>query len=747
MKYVLSGYFGFGNAGDDAILTAMVEDVRRLDPEAEFTVIGPSRRRLSGGDDSPAAVGAADLFARLGVHVVPRDDWRQVLGALRSADLVISGGGGLLQDSTSRGSLAFYTGHLLAAQLLRRRRMVYAQGVGPLGSFESRMLVRLALRGATVSVRDQESAELLRRCGVHPSRIHVTADPVFGWASRFRRIWDPGARRAAGGAGAGSGWAAGSGADLDDDRPGLAIIWRSFLASGIGLRLLWPQLQEWARSRGLHPVFFALQPSADVTELRQAGVPREAIVTFEEPERWPAALAGCRLSLSVRYHGVLFSALAGVPSLGIAYDPKVVALCRQLGLPEPLAEDAVSGAQLLARLEELERAADRWRAELPARLERLAEAAARTAQLAVATARGEAIPAPGEPVGEGIGGPLMSGDPLPGRELTPSLPAGETEGRGVRDAGAAAALSTDSGREEVEEETPPAPTAPASPAVLGVALDPVTLEEAAQRVLAWTGLAPGAGDAGGAGSVGGAGDPGGAGRADGGDGRGSSHTGPGDGSRGRFVVTANPELIMRAQGDPAVRDALAAADMVVADGVGVVWAARRLGTPVPGRVPGVDLAEAIMERGALLGLKVYLLGARRGVASRAAVRLRRRFPGLEVVGAAHGYFAPDEDDEVVARVRASGAHLLLVGLGAPRQELWLSARMDRLGVPAAMGVGGAFDVWAGRLPRAPRWMQKAGVEWIWRAVLQPSRIVRLAALPRFAWRVLRLAPIPMRSRR
>src|SRR5690606_18752507 len=166
------------------------------------------------------------------------------------------------------------------------------------------------------------------------------------------------------------------------------------------------------------------------------------------------------------------------------------------------------------------------------------------------------------------------------------------------------------------------PPAPAYPGVLGVALDPVTLEEAAERVLAWTGLTAGAGQPDGGGNGGGH------------HGRSPGAPGDGGGSRGRFVVTANPELIMRAQGDPAVRDALAAADMVVADGIGVVWASRRLGHPVPGRVPGVDLAEAIMERGAPLGLKVYLLGARRGVASRAGVRLRRRFPGLEVVGAA-----------------------------------------------------------------------------------------------------------------
>src|SRR5690606_22990954 len=114
MKYVISGYYGYGNAGDDAILTAMVDGLRRYDPEADITVIGPNRRRLEWAGEE-IWEGNPDVFGRLGVRVVPRDATLQVLGAMRRADLVISGGGGLLQDQTSAGSLAYYTGHLLWA--------------------------------------------------------------------------------------------------------------------------------------------------------------------------------------------------------------------------------------------------------------------------------------------------------------------------------------------------------------------------------------------------------------------------------------------------------------------------------------------------------------------------------------------------------------------------------------------------------------------------------------------------------
>src|SRR5690606_15395943 len=110
----------------------------------------------------------------------------------------------------------------------------------------------------------------------------------------------------------------------------------------------------------------------------------------------------------------------------------------------------------------------------------------------------------------------------------------------------------------------------------------------------------------------------------------------------------------------------------------------------------------VMARGASAGLRVFLCGSRPGVAPRAAVRLRRRFPGLQVVGAAHGYFSPEDEDVLVERIATSGAHLLLLGLGAPRQELWLGQHLPRLQVPVAMGIGGALDVWAGRVWRAPR---------------------------------------------
>lgn len=204
-----------------------------------------------------------------------------------------------------------------------------------------------------------------------------------------------------------------------------------------------------------------------------------------------------------------------------------------------------------------------------------------------------------------------------------------------------------------------------------------------------------------------------------------------------LVVTANPELVMAARKDPELVRAVRGASLVVADGIGVVWASRRLGRPLPERVPGVELMEALCERAARQGWPIFLLGGLPGVAEQAAAELRRRWPGLPVAGTHHGYF--QVEGAVVEAVACSGAALLFCGLGSPRQELWLSRHLDRLGVRVAMGVGGSLDVLAGRSTRAPAWLRRVHLEWLYRLLREPRRWRRQLALPHFAWLVLRSA--------
>lgn len=198
-----------------------------------------------------------------------------------------------------------------------------------------------------------------------------------------------------------------------------------------------------------------------------------------------------------------------------------------------------------------------------------------------------------------------------------------------------------------------------------------------------------------------------------------------------LAVTANTEMVMTARRAGDLAQLLARAALVVADGVGVVWASRYLRRPLPARVPGIELAERLLAEAARRRWRVYLLGGSPGTAEQAAARLHVAYPGLQVAGWAHGYFPPGDEPGVVDAIRAASPALLLAGLGTPRQELWLARHLAALGVPVVMGIGGSLDIWAGRARRAPRPMQSLGLEWLYRLAREPRRLRRQLTIPHF----------------
>lgn len=208
-----------------------------------------------------------------------------------------------------------------------------------------------------------------------------------------------------------------------------------------------------------------------------------------------------------------------------------------------------------------------------------------------------------------------------------------------------------------------------------------------------------------------------------------------EGDRPSLIATANAEMLMRATHDAELYRVLEGADMVVPDGAGTVWAAHTLGYEMPERVAGYDLVQELMRIAPREGWRIYLFGGAPGVAEAAKAEAERLYEGITICGARNGFFTEDDTPQIVEAIKEAQPHILLVALGVPKQEKWIDAHMEALGVPLSIGVGGTFDVMAGVMKRAPLWMQKAKLEWLFRGLLQPKRAGRLLALPKFVVRV------------
>ena len=196
-----------------------------------------------------------------------------------------------------------------------------------------------------------------------------------------------------------------------------------------------------------------------------------------------------------------------------------------------------------------------------------------------------------------------------------------------------------------------------------------------------------------------------------------------------YIVTPNPEMVYCARRDAAFMDVLHGAALVVPDGIGIVYASRILGTPLQEKVAGIELGEAVCELLAASGKRLYLLGAKPGIAETAGVRLQEKYPGLLIAGTHDGYFK--DDAAVVREVCASGADAVFVCLGFPKQEKFMAAHGKEMGAALLMGLGGSLDVYSGASRRAPRIWIRLGLEWLYRLLKEPKRIGRMMVLPKF----------------
>ena len=197
--------------------------------------------------------------------------------------------------------------------------------------------------------------------------------------------------------------------------------------------------------------------------------------------------------------------------------------------------------------------------------------------------------------------------------------------------------------------------------------------------------------------------------------------------RFHYVVTPNPEFILAAEKDESFRKVINAADLVIPDGIGVIYSAKILGTPLVERVPGIEFSAKMLEKLNEMGGRLFLLGAKPGVAEKAGENICAQYPNIVLCGTQDGYFKDEED--VILKVAAARPDLLFVCLGAPKQEKWMARWGKHTGAKMAIGLGGCLDVYAGNVERAPEAWQKAGMEWAYRLKKEPKRITRMAKLP------------------
>lgn len=204
-----------------------------------------------------------------------------------------------------------------------------------------------------------------------------------------------------------------------------------------------------------------------------------------------------------------------------------------------------------------------------------------------------------------------------------------------------------------------------------------------------------------------------------------------DEGRAASIATANAEMLMKSKTDHELFHILKNADMVIPDGAGVLWAAEQQGKTFKERVTGFDLAYRLLQEATVRQTPVYLFGGAEGIVDKAVENCENKFGKLKLAGTHSGFFTADEERDIIRDIRESGARILLVALGVPKQEKWIKQHLPELGPCVCIGVGGTFDVLAGKSGRAPEWMQHNRLEWLYRLFKEPTRFKRMLALPKF----------------
>lgn len=588
MRIAVSGYYGFNNTGDEAVLDSILSKFREKDPGIRITVFSSDPRSTS---------------SRFSVDSVNRLAPFSVIRTLLKSDILISGGGGLFQDSTGRFSVAYYLSMIFLAKLFGKKAVVFGQGYGPVKRPFNKKLIRYVLNMADlITLRDISSKQMMKKDGVNVPPILVCADPAILLKKEgFSDI-------------------------LKDeminefDRPTIGISIRRFKNMPVSFSSdMAAVIDSIIEKHNVNVIFIPFQVPEDtemcvdvLSFMRNKG---RVIAGLYGPRQVLGLVSSLDMLIGIRLHSLIFAAASGIPAIAISYDPKVRAFASDAGFP--CIDPDVTREDIVSVFDDVWTNRERKAHELKDRTKLLRYKA------------------------------LINFE----------------------------AFFEYFGMQNVVN-------------LFGVRIDNIDLRSGLEKVDEYI-----------------------------------------KGGKPHLIFTPNPEIIMSSQKDDKMRGLLNSSDLNLPDGIGIVAAAKLVGSPVRGRLTGIDFMSAILDASREKRYKVFLLGSAPGVAENAA----KNISGVDIVGVHDGYFKDEDSKEIVSLIKRTHPDILFVGLGSPRQEQWISRHYKEIGAPVNMVIGGSLDVLSGKAKRAPVIFQKTGLEWLYRLAKEPKRWKRQLNLVKFGW--------------
>lgn len=605
-RILVSGYFGYNNIGDEAILKGLIDGIRAKSSDVDIVV-------LSKNPDWTRA--------KYNVIAVDRSNVFDIITAVKKCDMLVSGGGSLLQDVTSKKSILYYLFILKLAMIFKKKTFIYSQGIGPISLKLNKTLTRRILNKVSfINVRDNQSARVLKELGVD-REILVTTDTVFGINKPSKDegkeiLKDLGVREGV-------------------KNLALTIIdWKSYRQRSVDEIVIAVEkiLEERDVNVILIPFFYHVDLDIETEIYKRLKSKYDNIYLVEEYlhiERYLSLVGNMDVMLSMRLHGLIFATLMGAYPIGISYDPKIDGFMKELDRIQNHYVEDFKGVEvsndIIKSLDNLER----LKAETDKYLEKFYYLTDRHNNAVIEVLK----------------------------------------------------------RWDMEKVS-----------IFGVNIFNIDFNEATEIVKNFL-----------------------------------------KEDKIHKIYTPNTEIVMEARDNEEIRAIINSGDLIIADGIGLIYGSRMKKKPLKERVTGFDISMELIDIANKEGYSLYLLGAKPGVAKRAAENLKKDYPNLNVVGHHDGYFKGthigmknhEEEIQVIEEINSLKPDIIFLGLGFPKQELWINEHANKLNSKLIIGNGGVIDIISGDMKRAPDIFIKLNLEWFYRLIINPSRIARQMAIPKF----------------